>query len=169
MSVYGSVVVEMTDLDRLAEAIGLAGLGHMVERYPNGDGIYRKYSGLARCEGGSIRGSDAVLVIHGGLDTSGLYKRGTTVGGSGDTAFVLVDGKLEARIDINWHNAPQNWELIKNWYAAIGVMRRAKRMGIELELSVDKATGKIAGRAKPTRGVTTSGIRAQAQRPVATR
>lgn len=148
MSVYGRATCEMTDLARLQEAIERAGLGAGVKVYPNGDGVYRKYNGQVGCAGGPVRGRDAHVVIHGGLDNSGMYMRGRPdVGGCGDTAFILEsDGTVRAEIDTNHNNAPVNWELIQNYYAAIGIERKARAGGVNLTLTVDKETGKMVGR-----------------------
>jgi hypothetical protein len=138
----------MTDLDRLQAAIERAVPGAVVGVYPEGTGVYRKYSGEELCATGSIRGDDAHLVIHGGLDTSGLYRRGNPkIGGCGDTAFILKDdGGVEVKIDTNWHNATVNWELIQNYYQFIGAEKRAKSLGCSIEVQVDEKTGKITGK-----------------------
>lgn len=148
MSVYGQATCEMNDLDRLKSAIERAGVGDKVEVYPEGNGVYRKYSGLERCATGSIRGKNAHLVIHGGLDTSGKYDRTNPhIGGCGDTAFILQDdGTVRVEIDKNWHNAGMNWELVQNYYQFIGAEKRAKAMGCRIDLHVDQDTGKLTGK-----------------------
>lgn len=171
MSVYGTAQCEMNDIERLAWAIEMAGLGDRVEVYPQGNGIYRKYSGQPRCEGGYIRGKDAHLVIHGGLDNSGKYSTNPNVGGSGDTAFIVQpDGSVRVEIDTNWNNAPLNWELIQNYYQLRDPMKRAKAMGCRIELTVDQETGKITGKMiqeRPTASRTP--VRRTVSRPKAVR
>jgi hypothetical protein len=138
----------MSDLARLLEAIERAGLGDQTEVYPQGNGVYRKYSGEEGCATGSIRGDDADLVIHGGLDTSGEYRRDNPkIGGCGDTAFVVgADGTVEAKLDTNWHNAQANWQLIQNYYQFIPAERRARAMGCSIELHIDEKTGNMTGK-----------------------
>jgi len=177
MSIYGKATCQMTDLERLQEAIGMAGLGDRVKVYPNGDGVYRKFSGKVGCAGGYVRGRDAHLVIHGGLDNSGRYRDVPEgVGGTGDTAFILEpDGSVRVELDVNWYNAKTNWELVQNWYAAIGIQKRAKAAGQIIDLTVDEKTGKITGRViqeRPTASRTKSRrvtSRPQAARPQARR
>lgn len=175
MSVYGTVQCEISDLERLAEACKRAGLGDRVVVYPDGTGVFRKYSGHPRCEGGVERGRNAHLVIHGGLDTSGNYITSNhEIGGTGDTAFVFnEDGSVTVELDVNWFNAKANWELIQNYYAIIGAERRAAERGMTIKLEVDPETGKIVGQviqARPTASRTTAKrARSTTTRRVATR
>lgn len=171
MSVYGTAQCEMTDMERLAWAIEQAGLGDRVEVYPQGNGVFRKYSGSERCAGGQVRGKNAHVVIHGGLDNSGRYSSNPNVGGCGDTAFIIqADGSVKVEIDTNWHNAKLNWELIQNYYQLREPMKRAKAMGCRIELTVDPETGKMTGKMiqdRPTASRTP--VRRAVQRPKATR
>ena len=178
MSVYGKVKCKMNNLERLQRAIELAelGAGVRVSVYPERNGVYRKYSGMRFCESGQVRGRNAAIVIHGGLDTSGLYSS-SGVGGSGDTAFVVnPDGSITAELDINWHNGAANWNLIQNLYAALELEAKAPAMGCTFKMEIDRETGKVTGQftqvrpvaSRDTRNVGT-GREVVTRRPMATR
>jgi len=146
MSKYGKTKTTMKDVDRLREAIERTGITEAVYRgrritigvYPDGNGVYKKWAG------DQIRGKDAVLVVHGGLDSRGFF--------CGDTAFVREpDGTLRAEIDTAHGNAPAIWEMIKNLYALIPHERAAKAAGYNVQIDIDPETGKVSGRYIQTR------------------
>jgi hypothetical protein len=126
MSTYTEVQTEFKSIEDLQAALAECGLEYQV--YPECDGIYRKWSrrGTGKNEYGSVRGRDAALVIHGGIDTTPRRY-------CGDTAFVWEGDTLRAKRDIAHGNAPQNWERIKNEYAYAGLSRQARRAGLRLE------------------------------------
>lgn len=171
MSEYGTAHSEMNDIERLYKACVLAGLGDRAKLYPEGNGIYRMFSGKSFCEGGKVRGKNAHLVIHGGLDTSGYYTTVENAGGSGDTAFVLMpDGSIEIKQDIKWHNARANLEIIKNFYQIVPALEKYAAAGIRVDLTVDPVSGKITGRVLTDRPVSARGdVRGTSARPTSVR
>lgn len=165
MSIYEELATEFNDLDMLVEAIEQAGLTCTV--YPQNDGVYRKWAGSTNHEthtneGGRVRGRDAAVVIHGGLDTwepAGKYgsaqapttdgMRGGPGWYCGDTAFVRqADGRYEAKADIAHGNAGLNWTKVKDNYAALMVEKVAQANGLPCERTTN-AQGNIVLRVKP--------------------
>lgn len=173
MSIYAKVKTEFRDLETLVAAIEAAGLGAQVKVYPEQNGVYRKWQGPKNKtrhdnRDGDIRGTNASLVIHGGLDTwsppAGLsnFERETMRcpstdglrGGPGwycgDTAFVY-DPETKtyvAEIDEAHGNASLNWSLVKDNYAAIMVQKVAAARGLRCERETN-AQGKIVLRVYP--------------------
>lgn len=149
MSIYETVETAFTDLDMLVEAIEAAGLGDQVKVYEHEDGVYRKWAfGNSRNKAnntGQIRGKDAAVVIHGGLDSTGWV--------CGDTAFVRdpETGRYDSHIDVAHGNAPENWRLIKDNYAALMVEKTAAKNGLRCERSTNEQ-GKIVLRVYPKTG-----------------
>lgn len=158
MSVYGVVETEMSDVDRLQQAIEMAELGDKVEtiRYGEGDGVYRKWSYLSHT-GGQVRGRDASIVIHGGLDTQHKL--------CGDTAFVLLeDGSIRAELDLAHGDAEVNWKKIQGFYAFIGAQQRAERAGLALSYEVQE-DGTITGQVRHPQGAVRAAPSRTAGRP----
>jgi hypothetical protein len=147
MSVYTEVQTEIKDLDLLMAAIEMAGLTGLTDRYANEDGKYRKWTRYnARNETGLLRGSDAAVVIHGGLDTTPRRY-------CGDTAFVWdADAQCyKAKLDIAHGNAKANWDKIQNGYAILAAERlalqrgfRVQRDGYNLRVDVEQRTPRLA-------------------------
>lgn len=135
MSVYSEVETEFTDLNLLQAALEQAGLADRVKVYGNADGIYRKWSSSGDPFKGQVRGKDASLVVHGGLDSK--YDC------CGDTAFVLDSetGRYRALIDVAHGNAQANWVAVKDNYAAAMVEKVAKQHGLRYERTTN-AQGK---------------------------
>lgn len=135
MSTYTEIVTEFKSVEDLQAALAKCGLEYEV--YPESDGVYHKWArrGGDKNMMGAVRGSDAALVVHGGIDTTARRF-------CGDTAFVWEGDTLRAKRDIAHGNAPENWTNIVNNYALVGVERQAAKYGMEVE-QVQAADGKI--------------------------
>lgn len=137
MSLYQTVATEFTHVQDLIAACDAAGVPF--RHYPEQDGVYRKWTNRGGDKNymGHVRGSDAELVIHGGLDSTARRY-------CGDTAFVRdAQGKLQAMIDVAHGNAPARWRTIQNEYAYQGVTRQAKKQGLRVQRLDDAPGGSL--------------------------
>ena len=147
MSIYTEVQTEIKDIDLLMQAIEMANLSHLTLRYPEQNGEYRKWTGTDhQNRSGRLRGKDAAVVIHGGLDTT-RYRY------CGDTAFVWdpASKSYQARLDIAHGNAKSNWQAIQNGYAILAAERlalqrgfRVQRDGYNLRVDVEERSPRLA-------------------------
>lgn len=147
MSIYEKVATAFTDLDMLLEAIDQAGLSKYATVYPENNGVYRKWVYKdSRNITGKVRGRDAAIVFHGGLDL-------TPMNYCGDTALVLdrETGRYRAEVDVAHGDARANWGLIKDNYAALMVEKTAAKNGLRCERSTNEQ-GKIVLRVYPKTG-----------------
>lgn len=138
MSVYGTVQVEIADMQLLCAVLDELGLAY--EYDPAGQLAYHKWN-----MPGKVRGRNATVVIgklNGGLDTTPRRY-------CGDTAFVQnADGTYRAEIDIAHGNAPANWQSIQNLYA-LKMAEQGLPRGFTMDYSLDRATGHITGEIIP--------------------
>lgn len=131
MSVYTESQTQINDLDTLCSALDAVGMPYT--RYDASDGIYRKWArhGGHKNEEGRVRGEDACLVIHGGLDrTSRRF--------CGDTAFVWEDGSLQAKLDVTHGDSAQNWDAVQAEYTAQKMESLAKTRGYRTERTTNE-------------------------------